>query len=57
MQSIDVSNPFYREKPDEKEYGKCKQCVLYKAAEKLCTKYNMISEPWKSCKSQKEKGD
>lgn len=57
MGFIDVANVFYREKEDVKNYGKCKNCVLYNPGKKLCTKYNTISEPWKGCKSCKEKGE
>lgn len=45
----------FREKEVEPPRDKCKDCSYWKAEKKLCTKYNMISEAWKTCKSCKEK--
>lgn len=44
-----------REKETEPLKGKCRDCMFWKSADKLCTKYNVISEAWKTCKSCKEK--
>lgn len=47
-------NPFYREKDEEVVYGKCRNCVHYAETQKMCLRYNMISEPYQNCKSYRE---
>ncbi len=48
-------NPFIKEKKvEEVIVGNCAKCTWFKAKD-LCTKYNMITEPCKSCKSYKER--
>ena len=54
MQYLDVSNPFYREKEDREIYkGDCKTCIYFNADTKICERYNMITDPFKTCKSHR----
>ena len=51
------TNPFYRDKEPELPSGSCKLCVNFNSKTKMCSRYNMITESWKTCKSCKEKGE
>lgn len=48
------TNPFYRDKEPELPSGSCKLCVNFNPKTKMCSRYNMITESWKTCKSCKE---
>ena len=47
----------FRKKPTKNDwqFDQCRHCVLYVMKKKLCTKYNMISQPNQTCKSNKRK--
>ena len=55
MGFLEVSNPFYREKEDKEVKGSCKTCSYYNPGTKVCSRYRMYTEPYKTCKSCKEK--
>lgn len=49
-------NPYFKEQKVENIVeGKCCKCSWFRAAENICVRYNMISEPCKTCKSYREK--
>lgn len=47
----------FTSKKEEEEiikYGRCETCFFFKAKNGLCTKYNMITEDYKTCKGHIE---